>query len=75
MSTLNTARTAAQSADDLWSAQLQKSFGSNAGNARYTQLGMGTPGSELRHAYYGFMAANLQYQAVMMLEQTVKGSK
>jgi hypothetical protein len=38
-------------ADDAWSAELQRQFGRNAGQARYEVRGKGEEGSELRRLH------------------------
>lgn len=40
-----------QDADDAWSAELQRVFGKNAGQARYESRGKGAEGSELRRLH------------------------
>jgi hypothetical protein len=49
---------AAIAADDAWSAELRRLFGSSAGNVRYTKRGEGEPGSELRRLYEAKVAAD-----------------
>lgn len=60
-----TLQRAAQAADDRWSTELARTFGTRAGDARYTQSGMGAPGTPLRQAYYGYMAARLEWHAAI----------
>ncbi len=63
LESIRSANRAMQSADDAWSVELRKTFGRNAGNARYTQQGMGAPGTQLRSTYYGFMGASMEWHA------------
>lgn len=71
MTPIKRAQRAFQDADDEWSRQLQRAFGRNAGDFRYTIKGMGEPGSTLRCAYYGFKAARLEWEAAVM-EQRIQ---
>lgn len=41
-------------ADEAWSAELHRLFGSDAGDVRYTRRGKGDPGSRLRELYDAF---------------------
>ena len=50
-----------QVADDAWSALLQETFGKRAGNARYSDLGKGVEGSELRRLHDERMAAQAMW--------------
>lgn len=40
-----------QDADDAWSNELRRAFGKRSAEARYTDLGKGTDGSELRRLH------------------------
>jgi hypothetical protein len=52
-----------QSADDAWSAELKRTFGKDACNARYTERGKGSEGSELRRLHDAREAARLAWHA------------
>jgi hypothetical protein len=55
--TLNTATTAYSKADDDWQAELEKTFGKNAGTERYYDAGKGEPGTPLRSAHDRYATA------------------
>jgi hypothetical protein len=40
-----------QDADDAWGAELKRVFGKRSAEARYTALGRGADGSDLRHLH------------------------
>lgn len=64
MNALLRARQAWQDADDRWSHELQRQFGTRAGDLRYVTDGQGAPGSALRKAYGAFQAAGEAYRAL-----------
>jgi len=43
-------------ADAAWSQELQRQFGSQAGDIRYTKAGKGEPGTHLRTLHDAFVA-------------------
>lgn len=52
-----------QDADDAWSAELQRVFGKDAGQARYEPRGKGEEGSELRRLHDTRDAARAAWHA------------
>lgn len=50
-------------ADAVWTAELKRSFGKDAGYARYNIEGRGVEGTALRSAYEGFCAARDAWRA------------
>lgn len=58
-------RAAFQKADDAWGAELQRLFGKNAGEVRYTDAGKGKRGSPLRHRYNEREAARIAHDRSM----------
>jgi hypothetical protein len=59
---LKDATTAYSEADDAWQAELEKTFGKDAGTQRYYDAGKGTPGTALRAAYERYAAAMAAWQ-------------
>jgi len=55
---------AAIAADSAWQAELVKTFGRQACNARYEKRGRGEPGSELARAHDAWMRAMATAQAM-----------
>jgi len=51
--------------DKAWSAELQKQFGKEAGDKRYTKEGMGEPGSKLRQLHDQAMQSTSAWQQHM----------
>jgi hypothetical protein len=51
-------------ADDAWQAELEKTFGKGAGDARYDERGRGQKGTPLRAAYDAREAARTPWEAV-----------
>jgi hypothetical protein len=52
-----------QAADDAWSDQLQREFGKNAGDARYTERGKGDEGSTLSRLHNAREEARVAWYA------------
>jgi hypothetical protein len=52
-----------QDADDAWGAMLRRVFGKRSAEARYTSLGKGEEGSELRRLYEARTAAQSAWHA------------
>lgn len=52
-----------QAADDAWHQQLVTEFGRDAGTIRYTEVGRGREGTELRRRYTAFCEAREAYHA------------
>lgn len=52
-----------QQADDAWSAELVRLFGSNSGQARYEPRGRGDTGSQLRQLHDRREAARAAWHA------------
>jgi hypothetical protein len=52
-----------QDADDAWGAELRRVFGKRSAEARYTDLGKGEEGSELRRLHDIRMAAQRRWHA------------
>ncbi len=50
-----------QAADDAWSAELKKTFGKDAGQARYEPRGKGADGSALRRLHEAREAARVAW--------------
>ncbi len=57
------AAAALQLADDEWQRQLEATFGSAAGDARYDERGRGEPGTPLRRAHNDREVARLAWEA------------
>jgi hypothetical protein len=53
-------------ADQRWSKELQKSFGTRARDVRYTKEGEGKPGSELNKAYLEFKRTNEKWRSTVL---------
>jgi hypothetical protein len=64
MMTRQQATAAFQIADDVWSAELKKAFGKNAGDVRYTAKGRGEAGTPLNAAFVKREAARKAWEAV-----------
>ncbi len=56
---MTTLYAAAIAADDAWSAELRRQFGKRAGDVRYTKVGKGEPGTELRRLHDAKLAADV----------------
>ena len=66
MNPIHAAYYAAQAADDAWSAELQKQFGRNAGDMRYTPRGRGEPGSKLAELHAEFRRTSDLWHAAIV---------
>ena len=65
MNPIHAAYYAFQAADDAWSAELQKQFGRNAGDIRYTPRGRGEPGSKLAELHAEFHRTQAEWTAAI----------
>lgn len=52
-----------QDADDAWGDELRRVFGKRSAEARYTSLGIGAEGSNLRRLYEARQAARAAWHA------------
>lgn len=52
-----------QDADDAWSAELKRVFGKRSAEARYTKLGHGEEGSQLRALHDALIVARAAWHA------------
>lgn len=59
-------------ADAAWSVELSRTFGSRAGDARYTPEGRGEPGSALADAYEARTAALKAFEVATDRYETAK---
>lgn len=55
-------------ADDAWSEELRRVFGSKAGNVRYTKRGEGEPGSRLRRLYKAKVRADKAWDKISRMK-------
>lgn len=52
-------------ADDAWQAELEKTFGRHAGDARYTPRGHGQPGTPLAAAWDAYRTARSAWESLV----------